>query len=83
MFLKAPLDYFRLTSRFSRARFHPVQLRWKAHNGTDYAAPHGTPIKTTASGVVERTGLCRERKFCKSKNTTACTVRNIYICLKF
>lgn len=56
MFLKAPLDYFRLTSRFSRARFHPVQLRWKAHNGTDYAAPHGTPIKTTASGVVERTG---------------------------
>ena len=56
MFLKAPLDYFRLTSRFSRARFHPVQLRWKAHNGTDYAAPYGTPIKTTASGVVERTG---------------------------
>ncbi|WP_396187726.1 peptidoglycan DD-metalloendopeptidase family protein [Flavobacterium sp.] len=56
MFLKAPLDYFRLTSRFSRARFHPVQLRWKAHNGTDYAAPHGTPIKTTASGTVERTG---------------------------
>ena len=56
MFLKAPLDYFRLTSRFSRARFHPVQLRWKAHNGTDYAAPHGTPIKTTASGIVERTG---------------------------
>lgn len=56
MFLKAPLDYFRLTSRFTRARFHPVQLRWKAHNGTDYAAPHGTPIKTTASGVVERTG---------------------------
>ena len=56
MFLKAPLDYFRLTSRFTRARFHPVQLRWKAHNGTDYAAPHGTPIKTTAAGVVEKTG---------------------------
>lgn len=56
MFLKAPLDYFRISSRFSGKRFHPVQLRWKAHNGTDYAAPHGTPIKTTASGVVERTG---------------------------
>lgn len=56
MFLKAPLDFFRLTSRFSSSRFHPVQLRWKAHNGTDYAAPHGTPIKTTASGIVERTG---------------------------
>ena len=56
MFLKAPLDYFRLTSRFTRMRFHPVQLRWKAHNGTDYAAPHGTPIKTTATGIVEKTG---------------------------
>lgn len=57
MFLKAPLDYFRISSRFTARRFHPVQLQWKAHNGTDYAAPHGTPIKTTASGVVERTGF--------------------------
>lgn len=56
MFLKAPLDYFRISSRFSGRRFHPVQMRFKAHNGTDYAAPHGTPIKTTASGVVEKTG---------------------------
>ena len=56
MFLKAPLDYFRISSRFSGRRFHPVQRRWKAHNGTDYAAAHGTPIKTTATGVVERTG---------------------------
>lgn len=56
MFLKAPLDYYRISSRFSPRRFHPVQGRWKAHNGTDYAAPHGTPIKATASGTVERTG---------------------------
>ena len=56
MFLKAPVDYFRISSRFTVRRFHPVQMRFKAHNGTDYAAPHGTPIKTTASGVVERTG---------------------------
>ncbi|MEZ4787910.1 MAG: peptidoglycan DD-metalloendopeptidase family protein [Flavobacterium haoranii] len=56
MFLKAPLDFFRISSRFSARRFHPVQGRWKAHNGTDYAAPQGTPIKTTAAGVVERTG---------------------------
>ncbi|MFM9825784.1 peptidoglycan DD-metalloendopeptidase family protein [Flavobacterium sp.] len=55
-FLKAPLKFVNITSRFSKNRFHPVQLTWKAHKGTDYAAPTGTPIMTTASGVVEQTG---------------------------
>ncbi|WP_413999613.1 peptidoglycan DD-metalloendopeptidase family protein [Flavobacterium sp. W1B] len=55
-FLKTPIKFSRLTSRFSMNRFHPVQQRWKAHKGTDYAAPTGTPITTTASGVVEKTG---------------------------
>lgn len=56
LFLKAPLDYFRISSRYSGRRFHPVQKRWKAHLGTDYAAPHGTPIRSTANGVVIRAG---------------------------
>lgn len=57
MFLKAPLKFgYRISSRFSRNRFHPVQKTFKAHKGTDYAASSGTPIVTTASGVVERTG---------------------------
>ena len=56
MFLKAPLDFFRISSRYSPKRFHPVQKTWKAHQGTDYAAPSGTPIKATASGIVEKTG---------------------------
>lgn len=58
MFLKAPLKFgYRISSRFSKRRFHPVQKRFKAHGGTDYAAAHGTPIITTASGVVESTGF--------------------------
>jgi murein DD-endopeptidase MepM/ murein hydrolase activator NlpD len=51
-FLKTPIKFSRITSRYSLRRFHPVQKRWKAHLGTDYAAPTGTPIHTTGSGVV-------------------------------
>jgi murein DD-endopeptidase MepM/ murein hydrolase activator NlpD len=55
-FLKAPLNFSRISSRFSGNRYHPVQKRWKAHKGTDYAAPHGTPIWSTANGRVIASG---------------------------
>ncbi|SNS48373.1 Peptidase family M23 [Ekhidna lutea] len=50
--LRAPLNYSRISSRYSLRRFHPVQKRYKAHLGTDYAAPTGTPIRTVGDGVV-------------------------------
>ncbi|MBP4140976.1 peptidoglycan DD-metalloendopeptidase family protein [Flavobacterium sp. P4023] len=56
-FLKSPIKFSRISSRFSSNRFHPVQHTWKAHKGTDYAAPRGTPITTTAAGVVEQSGF--------------------------
>ena len=51
-FLKSPLKFGRLTSAYTKRRFHPVQKRYKAHLGTDYAAPTGTPIMTVGDGVV-------------------------------
>lgn len=51
-FLKAPLNYTRISSRYSPRRFHPVLKRYKAHLGTDYAALTGTPIRSVGSGVV-------------------------------
>jgi len=51
-FMKAPIKFSRISSRFSYKRFHPVQKRYKAHLGTDYAAPHGTPIIAVGDGTV-------------------------------
>lgn len=51
-FLREPLEYSRISSRFTMNRFHPVQKRYKPHLGTDFAAPRGTPIRTVGDGVV-------------------------------
>ena len=58
-FLKAPLDFFRISSKFSNSRYHPVLKRYRAHHGVDYAAPTGTPVKTIGDGVVIAKGYQR------------------------
>ncbi len=55
-FLRSPLEFSRITSGFTNARFHPVLQTWRAHKGIDYGAPTGTRVKATADGVVESAG---------------------------
>ena len=55
-FLRSPLEFSRITSGFSKARFHPVLQRWRAHNGIDYGAPTGTRVMATGDGIVEFAG---------------------------
>jgi len=56
MFLRSPLKFSRVTSRFSHSRFHPVLKKRMPHYGVDYGAPTGTPAHVTADGVVTLAG---------------------------
>ena len=55
-YLSAPLAFTRISSPFS-VRFHPILKKWKAHLGTDFAAPTGTAVRTVGDGVVEFAGV--------------------------
>ncbi|MCC2617444.1 peptidoglycan DD-metalloendopeptidase family protein [Aestuariibacter halophilus] len=53
-FLRAPVNFKYISSSFKKRRFHPVQKRWKAHRGVDYAADRGTPVMAAGDGKVIR-----------------------------
>jgi len=55
-FLRAPINFKYVSSNFTKARFHPVQKRWKAHRGTDYVAAVGTPVMAAGDGKVIEAG---------------------------
>lgn len=79
-FLKSPLKFSRLSSRYTMRRFHPVQKRWKAHLGTDYAAPTGTPIMSTGDGVVIASSYTRGNgKYVKVKHNSAYTTQYLHM----
>ena len=51
--LKYPIEFTRISSRYNLNRFHPVAKVFRAHRGTDFAAPTGTPIRTVGDGIIE------------------------------
>lgn len=54
-FLRYPLEFTRISSNFGR-RMHPIHKRWRSHNGTDFAAPTGTPIMASSDGRIRFVG---------------------------
>jgi murein DD-endopeptidase MepM/ murein hydrolase activator NlpD len=79
-FLKAPLKFSRITSRFTMKRFHPVQKRWKAHLGTDYGAPTGTPIISTGNGTVIESSYSRfNGNFVKVRHNSTYTTQYLHM----
>jgi len=55
-FLRAPLDFAYISSHFNPNRIHPVLHTIRAHNGTDYAAKRGSPVRTTGNGTIKYVG---------------------------
>ena len=57
LFLRAPLEFSRISSGFTMRRYHPIAKTWRAHPAIDYAAPTGTPIRSVGDGTIIAKGF--------------------------
>jgi murein DD-endopeptidase MepM/ murein hydrolase activator NlpD len=79
-FLRDPLEYTRISSRYNLKRFHPVQKRYKAHLGTDYAARTGTEIRSVGDGtVVEARYTSANGNYVKIKHNGTYTTQYLHM----
>lgn len=80
VFLKSPIKFSRITSGYSKRRFHPILKKYKAHFGIDYAAKTGTPIMSTGDGVVVRTGYdSKNGRYVKIKHNGIYTTQYLHM----
>jgi murein DD-endopeptidase MepM/ murein hydrolase activator NlpD len=79
-FLKAPLEFTRISSGFSMNRMHPILKRNKPHLGTDYAAPSGTPVVSVADGTItDATFASGNGNFVKIKHDNVYTTQYLHL----
>jgi murein DD-endopeptidase MepM/ murein hydrolase activator NlpD len=79
-FLKAPVKFSRISSRFNYNRYHPIKKRRIPHLGTDYAAPYGTPIRSVANGVVITASYTRGNgRYVKIKHDKTYTTQYLHM----
>ncbi len=78
--LKYPLKFSRISSRYSGNRYHPVQKRWKAHRGTDFAAPRGTEIRSVGDGIITEARFSKYNgNFVKVKHNSTYTTQYLHM----
>lgn len=80
-FLKAPLKFNRISSRFSKSRYHPVLKIYRPHSGIDYAAPAGTPVYSVGDGKIVKKGYQKRGAgyFIKIKHNSVYTTQYAHL----
>ncbi len=79
-FLKAPLEFGRISSRYSKSRLHPILKTRRPHLGVDYAAPIGTPVRTTGDGIIAEVGYSGGAgKFIKVRHNSVYTTMYLHL----